>query len=110
MLESRGIVHSNFEAESQWPIKVEKAKVLSVTKDKAFNFKILCFCSTLTLSYWGEGDFGGAVAYDVPSGFSFHHPETPQAIRLKLSDFKDTSLRHILRSYQFVTCELLQWQ
>ena len=29
--------------------------------------------------------------------FFFHHPETPQAIKLKLSDFKDTCLRHNLQ-------------
>ena len=34
--------------------------------------------------------------------FFFHHPEKPQAIKLKLSGFKDTYLRHILQSYQFV--------
>ena len=33
----------------------------------------------------------------APLVFFFHHPETPQAIKLKLSDFKDTSLRHILQ-------------
>ena len=27
----------------------------------------------------------------------FHHPETAQAMKLKLSDFKDTCLRHILQ-------------
>ena len=26
-----------------------------------------------------------------------HHPKTSQAIKLKLSDFKDTPLRHILQ-------------
>ena len=29
--------------------------------------------------------------------FFFHHPETAQAMELKLSDFKDTCLRHILQ-------------
>ena len=29
--------------------------------------------------------------------FFFHHPETPQAIKEKLSDLKDISLRHILQ-------------
>ena len=29
--------------------------------------------------------------------FFFHHPETAQAMKLKLSDFKDTCLRHILQ-------------
>ena len=32
-----------------------------------------------------------------PLVFFFHHPETPQTIKLKLSDFRDTSLRHILQ-------------
>ena len=32
-----------------------------------------------------------------PLVFFFHCPETPQAIKLKFSDFKDTSLRHILQ-------------
>ena len=29
--------------------------------------------------------------------FFFHHPETAQAMKLKLYDFKDTCLRHILQ-------------
>ena len=32
-----------------------------------------------------------------PLMFFFHHPETAQAMKLKLSDFKDTCLRHILQ-------------
>ena len=32
--------------------------------------------------------------------FFFHHPETAQAMKLKLSDFKDTCLRHILQVIQ----------
>ena len=31
------------------------------------------------------------------SAFFFHHTETAQAMKLKLSDFKDTCLRHILQ-------------
>ena len=38
----------------------------------------------------GEGGFR-------PLMFFFHHPETTQAMKLKLSDFKDTCLRHILQ-------------
>ena len=38
---------------------------------------------------------GGGGEDSAPSSFIFHHPETSQAIKLKLSDFKDTSLRHI---------------
>ena len=33
----------------------------------------------------------------APLMFFFHHPQTPQAIKLALFDFKDTSLRHILQ-------------
>ena len=40
------------------------------------------------------GGCGGVLR--LLHGF-FHHPETPQAVKLKLSDFKDTSLRHILK-------------
>ena len=32
-----------------------------------------------------------------PLGFFLHHPKTAQAIKLKLFDFKDTLLRHILK-------------
>ena len=39
---------------------------------------------------------GGGGRITPPDAF-FHHPETPQAIKLKLSDLKRTSLRHILR-------------
>ena len=45
----------------------------------------------LTLSYPGGG---GEYA---PLLFFLHHPETAQGIKLKLSDFKDTLLRHILQ-------------
>ena len=40
----------------------------------------------LTLSYPG----GGLL-------FFLHHPKTAQGIKLKLSDFKDTLMRHILQ-------------
>ena len=33
----------------------------------------------------------------IPPPRVFRHPETPQAVKLKLSDFKDTSLRRILQ-------------
>ena len=39
---------------------------------------------------------GGGVKY-TPSLFFLHHPKTAQDIKLKLSDFKDTLLRHILQ-------------
>ena len=45
----------------------------------------------LTLSYGGGG--GGIC----PLLFFLHHPERAQSIKLKLSDFKDTPLRHILQ-------------
>ena len=47
----------------------------------------------LTLSYGGGG--GGR---NTPPLFCFlHHPKTAEGIKLKLSDFKDTPLRHILQ-------------
>ena len=39
---------------------------------------------------------GGGVKY-APLLFFLHHPKTAQDIKLKLSDFKDTLLRHILQ-------------
>ena len=55
----------------------------------------------------GEGGLDSAT----PLMFFFHHPETTQAMKLKLSDFKDTCLRHILQvipgRYIF---EVLPWQ
>ena len=53
---------------------------------------VLCdlIMATLTLSYLGGAD-------SAPLMFFFHHPETAQAMKLKLSDFKDTCLRHILQ-------------
>ena len=44
----------------------------------------------LTLSYRGGGG-------EYPLLFFLHHPKTAQSIKLKLSDFKDTLLRHILQ-------------
>ena len=45
---------------------------------------------SLTLSYLG----GGGIC---PPPVFLHHPETAQVNKLKLSDFKDTPLRHILQ-------------
>ena len=42
------------------------------------------------------GGGGGLVKY-APLLFFLHHPKTAQGIKLKLSDFKDTLLRHILQ-------------
>ena len=39
---------------------------------------------------------GGGVKY-TPLLFFFHHPKMAQGVNLKLSDFKDTLLRHILQ-------------
>ena len=39
---------------------------------------------------------GGGAKY-APLLFFLHHPKTAQGITLKLSDFKDTLLRHILQ-------------
>ena len=50
--------------------------------------KISC---SLTLSYLG----GGGEEFLLV--FFFHHPAMPHAIKLELSDFKATSLRHILQ-------------
>ena len=38
---------------------------------------------------------GGGKAKYAPLLFFLHHPKTAQGIKLKLSDFKDTHLRHI---------------
>ena len=48
---------------------------------------------TLTLSYPG----GGERAKYAPLLFFLHHPKTAQGIKLKLSDFKYTLLRHTLQ-------------
>ena len=40
---------------------------------------------------------GGGGAKYTPLLFFLYHPETAQVIKLKLSDFKDTPLRHILQ-------------
>ena len=56
--------------------------------------KVLCcqyHISTLTLSYWGGGGQKRSLLLFL------HHPKTAQDIKLKLSDFKDTPLRHILQ-------------
>ena len=39
---------------------------------------------------------GGGAKY-APLLFFLHHPKTAQGIKLKLSDFKDTPLRHVLQ-------------
>ena len=40
---------------------------------------------------------GGGGKKRPPLLFFLHHPKTAQGIKLKLSDFKDTLLRHILQ-------------
>ena len=39
--------------------------------------------------------------------FFFHHPETAQTVKLKLSDFKDRCLRHILQV--ILSCFILRY-
>ena len=39
----------------------------------------------------------GGVKYAPPLLFFLHHPKTAQGIKLKVSDFKDTLLRHTLQ-------------
>ena len=46
----------------------------------------------LTLSYMR----GGRIP-NPPLMFYSHHPETAESMKLKLSDFKDTCLKHILQ-------------
>ena len=55
-------------------------------------FVTLSVDEDLTLSY-----LGGGGRIPPPFMLFFHHPETAQAMKLKLSDFKDTCLRHILQ-------------
>ena len=49
-------------------------------------------CINPILPGWGGGRFPPPQCL-----FSFHHPETAQAMKLKLSDFKETCLRHIVQ-------------
>ena len=56
----------------------------------------------------GRGEEG--VKY-TPLLFFLHHPKTAQGIKLKLSDFKDTHLRHILQVKPVrQNFKLLPWQ
>ena len=48
------------------------------------------FYNLLTVSYLGGGEY-------APLLFFLHHPKMAQGIKLKLSDFKDTLLGHILQ-------------
>ena len=56
-------------------------------------YKQHCRCrdKILTLSYLGGG---GKIC---PLLFFLHRPKTAQGIKLRLSDFKDTPLRHLLQ-------------
>ena len=61
------------------------------------NYEISLFRDTFyfnPISYRGGGGGGGKIR---PLLFFLHHPKTAQGIKLKLSDFKDTLLRHILQ-------------
>ena len=60
------------------------------SNDFAGLFCLDCTCCRLTLSYRGRG-----AGEDAPLLFFLHHPKTAQGIKLKLSDFKYTPLRHI---------------
>ena len=62
------------------------------------------FNTSLTLSYAGGG---GKI---LPLLFFLHHPKTAQGIKLKLSDFKDTPLRHFASQTSSLNLELLPWQ
>ena len=50
--------------------------------------KILYLFLQPYLTGWGDS---------IPLMLFFHHSEVAQAMKLKLSDFKDTCLRHILQ-------------
>ena len=55
----------------------------------------------ISLGGWGGG------ADSALFMFFFHNPKTAQAMKLKLSDFKDTCLRHILQvipGYYILRC------
>ena len=60
----------------------------------------------LVSTYYPYLTWGGGGRIPCPLMFFFHHPETLQAMKLKLSDFKDTSLRHNLQVFQ--VCYILR--
>ena len=66
-------------------------RVLRFSAINLFDLPIIYFSKPLTLSYpgWGQNT--------PPLLFFLHHPKTAQGIKLKLCDFKDTPLRHILQ-------------
>ena len=71
--------------------------ILNTHKEKLDKISLVSVANafvSLTLSY-----LGGIR----PLLFFLHHPKTAQGIKLKLSDFKDTTLRHFYKSNQFVT-------
>ena len=73
------------------PIKlIQRVKVAHLFLQSVSN---LFHVIILTLS-WSILPPGGEYA---PLLFFLHHPKTAQVIKLKLSDFKDTLLRHILQ-------------
>ena len=71
-------------SQSDWLIIRQDSAILP----KGFS----CF-SNLPLPYL---TWGGGAKY-APLLFFLHHPKTAQGIKLKLSNFKDTPLRHILQ-------------
>ena len=73
-----------------WCIRVQMTAVTSI-----FYFMlVLCVLYSKTINPILPG--GGGVKY-APLLFFLHHPKTAQGIKLKLCDFKDTLLRHILQ-------------
>ena len=52
---------------------------------------------------------GGGGGKIRPPPVFLHHPKTAQEIKLKLSDFKDTPLRHTSQTSS-LNFELLPWQ
>ena len=72
-------------SKSKW--KIEPMIIFDDLLDKTS----IKYMFALSLSYRGGG---GEYA---PLLFFLHHPKTALSIKLKLSDFKDTLLRHILK-------------
>ena len=82
------------------PVDFEIKKVAMIfiqknaTKTVRDLYQWICMITRLNPILPGGG--GGGVKY-ASLLFFLHHPKTAQGIKLKLSDFKDTLLRHILQ-------------
>ena len=84
--------HKDYSPDGSYsPFQVERSDAISILKS-SIEYSIEFF--NAILPWWWRG--GGADS--APLMFFFHHPETPQAMKLKLSDLNDTSLRHILQA------------